>query len=65
MTWLWILIGIVIVVFLYSKFSGESNEDAATNAAGAAMAGGSCMFQIFLSVVGILITLWIFGFLFG
>ena len=65
MTWLWILIGIAIVVFLYSKFSGESNGDAAANAAGAAMAGGSCMFQIFISVVGILITLWIFGFLFG
>lgn len=65
MTWLWILIGIAIVVFLFSIFSGNSTEDSAANAAGAAMVGGSCMFQIFLSVVGILITLWIFSFLFG
>jgi heme/copper-type cytochrome/quinol oxidase subunit 2 len=65
MTWLWILIGLAIIVFLFSKFSGQSNEESAANAAGAAMAGGSCMLQIFLSVIGILITLWIFRFLFS
>lgn len=65
MNWLWILIGIALIAFLISKFSGESTEDSAANAAGAAMVGGSCMFQIFLSVIGILITIWIFSFLFG
>jgi heme/copper-type cytochrome/quinol oxidase subunit 2 len=65
MTWLWILIGIAVVAFLFSKFSGQSNEDSAANAAGAAMVGGSCMLQIFFYVIGILIVLWIFGFLFS
>lgn len=65
MNWLWILIGIAVVVYLFSIFSGESKEDSAAIAAGAAMVGGSCMLQIFLSVVGILIVLWIFSFLFG
>ena len=59
MTWLWILIGIVVVVYIFSLLSGDSNEDAAGKAAGAAIAGGSCMFQIFLSVIGILIVLWV------
>jgi heme/copper-type cytochrome/quinol oxidase subunit 2 len=65
MTWLWILIGIAVVVYVFSLLSGESKEDSAVNAAGAAMVGGSCMLQIFLSVVGILIVLWVFSFLFG
>ncbi len=65
MTWLWVLIGIAVVVYIFSLLSGESKEDSAANAAGAAMVGGSCMLQIFISVVGILLVLWVFRFLFG
>ncbi|UFH46898.1 hypothetical protein LNP27_02370 [Flavobacterium galactosidilyticum] len=65
MTWLWVLIGIAVVVYVFSLLSGQSKEDSATNAAGAAMVGGSCMLQLFLSVLGILFAIWIFGFLFG
>ncbi len=65
MTWLWILIGIVVVVYVFSLLSGESKEDSASNAAGAAIAGGSCMLQIFLSAIGIIIILGVFRFLFG
>lgn len=65
MTWLWVLIGLAVIVYVFSVLSGQSKEDAASNAAGAAMVGGSCMLQIFLSVLGVLFVLWIFGFLFG
>lgn len=65
MTWLWILIGIVVVVYIFSLLSGASKEDSASNAAGAAIAGGSCMLQIFLSAIGIIIILGVFRFLFG
>lgn len=65
MTWLWILIGIAVVVYVISLLSGASKGDSASNAAGAAIAGGSCMLQIFISALGIILVLWIFGFLFG
>lgn len=65
MNWLWILIGIAVVVYVFSLLSGQSKENSATNAAGAAMVGGSCMLQLFLSVLGIIIILGVFRFLFG
>jgi len=65
MNWLIILIAIIVIVFIISKASGGSTEDAAANAAGAGMYAGGCMLQIFIGVIGILFTLWIFGFLFG
>lgn len=65
MTWLWVILGIAAVVFLFSKLGGESTEDAAANAAGAGWMAGSCIFQIFISVVGIVIALAVFNWLFG
>jgi hypothetical protein len=65
MTWLYIIIAIIVVIFIISLLSGESTGDAAANAAGAGMWAGGCMLQIFFSVIGILIMIWIFGFLFS
>jgi hypothetical protein len=43
----------------------SANQEDSTNAAGAAMVGSSCILQLFLSVLGVLFAVWIFGFLFG
>ena len=65
MTWLWILLGIIAVVFIISKLGGESNEDALGNAAGAGYAAGSCMFQIFIFGIVIVVAIFLFGWLFS
>jgi hypothetical protein len=65
MMWLWIIIGIIVLVFLFSLFSGESAGDSAGNAAMAGVQAGGCMLQVFIWGLGIAVMLMIFGFLFG
>ena len=63
MIWLWSLTGITIAVLLFNKFTTKLNEDSTLNTAGFELIGGRRISQIIISVVGILITLWIFSFL--
>jgi len=64
------VIGIIVVVavigwiFGYINSGGDSNE-ATETAIGAGMGCGYIIFQIFLAGLGILITLWLFGAIFG
>ena len=61
MNWLYILIGIAVVVFIIVKSSGGSTSEATESAIGAGFAAGSCMLQIFLTVIGFIVVFWIFG----
>jgi len=65
MNWILILIGVVVVVFIIAKLSGEDTADAAGAAGAAGLYAGSCMVQIFIAFVSILAVIFIFGFLFG
>jgi len=60
-----ILIIVALVVFLFSKLSGESTEDSLANAGGAGFAVGGCMVQVFIAGISILLTILFFGWLFG
>ena len=64
MTWLFVLIGVAVLVFVVSKLSGESTDEALGNAGGAAFGCGSVMLQIFIAVLGFSIIIWIFKWLF-
>ena len=64
MKWLLVLIVVAVAVFIFSKMSGNSTEDSLSNAGGAAFGCGSVMLQIFLAILGLAITIWIFSWLF-
>jgi len=65
MNWIIILLVIVVLIFIITKLTGSSTEEAASSAAAGGLYAGSCMLQIFLYGIGILILLWLFGALFG
>ena len=65
MTWLIIVVAIIVIVFIISLLGGESTGDAAANAGAAGLWAGGCFLQIFLAVIGIVVTLMIFNFLFS
>lgn len=65
MNWLIVIIVIAAIVFIVSKLSGESTEDSAAVAGGAALGCGYILLQIFIAGLSILFLLWIFGALFG
>jgi len=64
MTWLLIIIGIVVVVFIYSLVIGNTTDEALGAAAGAGMYAGGCIIQIFFAAIGIIVILMLFGWLF-
>lgn len=64
--WIWIIVIAVIIGALVGFFNGDGNSD---DALGGALAGGcmagSCLVRIAIAAIGIIIVLWLFGFLFG
>jgi len=64
------VIGIILVVavigWIYGYFSsGGDSGEATETAMGAGIGCGYIIFQIFLAGLGIIITLWLFGAIFG
>ena len=51
--------------FLFSLFSGDGLKAAMGSALGGAFMGGSCMLQLLIPVVLLMVGLWLFGAIFG
>lgn len=65
MTWLWIIIGVIAVVFIVSYLASGNKEEAMVNAAGAGMGCGYVILQIFLAILGFWLLFKIGSFLFA
>ena len=65
MTWLIILIVIVVAVYIIARIGGNNSQGATDAALGAGFAAGSCMLQIFMCGLGLVVLIWLFGLLFG
>ena len=65
MTWLIILVVIVVAVYIIARIGGDSSQGATDAALGAGIATGSCMLQIFMYGLGLVVLIWLFGALFG
>ena len=65
MTWIWIIIGFVVGVFIINLFRGDSLEESAQTALVAGTGCAAILFQIFLAVAAIWILIWLGNWLFS
>ena len=65
MNWIWIILVVGVVVGVIVYFSTSNTDDALKAGGMAAFGCGTVVFQIFLAVVGLGLTIALFGWLFG
>lgn len=65
MTWLWVIIAVVILVFIVSYLTTGNKNESMVNAAGAGFGCGYFILQIFLTLLCFWVLFQLGKFLFG